>query len=110
NLKISPKSILHIGDNWNSDITNAKQHSMNTFFLPKAIEVFLNKIQDLNTNRCSSIGDIAYNNNLLNTKSSIGFKIMLAMVANKYFDNPYRVFNENSDLNSDPYFIGYYLL
>ena len=109
-LKINPKSILHIGDNWNSDINNAKQYGINTFFLPKTIEVFLNKIQDLNTNRCSSIGDIAYNNHLLNEKSSIGFKIMLAMVANKYFDNPYRIFNKNSDLNSDPYFIGYYLL
>ena len=32
----------------------------------------------------------------------------MATVANKYFDNPYRTFNSESDLNADPYFLGYY--
>lgn len=109
-LKINPSSILHIGDNWKSDIQNAKKYGLNTFFLPKTVEVFCNKIDDLDTNRCSSIGNIEYGDTLLNSKSTIGFKTMLAMVANKYFDNPFRVFNSNSDFNMDPYFIGYYLL
>lgn len=109
-LKINPASILHIGDNWQSDIQNAQKYGFNTFFLPKTIEVFCNKINDLNTNRCSSIGNIEYGDNLLNSKSTIGFKTMLAMISNKYFDNPFRVFNSNSDFNMDPYFIGYYLL
>ena len=33
---------------------------------------------------------------------------MLAVVANKYFDNPFRVFNGESDFNIDPFLIGYY--
>ena len=33
---------------------------------------------------------------------------MLAIVANKYFDNPYRIFNKESDFNIDPFLIGYY--
>ena len=43
-------------------------------------------------------------------EDNIGYSSMLGVVANKYFDNPYRAFNSNSDLNGDPYFIGYYLL
>ena len=31
---------------------------------------------------------------------------MLAVAANKYFDNPFRVFNGESDFNIDPYLIG----
>ena len=33
---------------------------------------------------------------------------MIAVVANKYFDNPFRTFNRESDFNIDPYLIGYY--
>ena len=39
---------------------------------------------------------------------SIGYGAMIAMAANFYFDNPFRPFNDESDFNSDPYFIGYY--
>ena len=39
-----------------------------------------------------------------------GFRCMQALVARKYFDNPYRTFNPQSDFNIDPYLIGYYLV
>ena len=35
---------------------------------------------------------------------------MIAVVANKYFDNPFRIFNKESDFNIDPFLIGYYVL
>ena len=35
---------------------------------------------------------------------------MIAMIANRYFDNPFRGFDPHSDFNADPYFVGYYPL
>ncbi len=35
---------------------------------------------------------------------------MLAIVANKYFDNPYRTFNNLTDFNADSKLVGYYAL
>lgn len=40
----------------------------------------------------------------------IGIRTMIAVVANKYFDNPFRIFNKESDFNIDPFLIGYYVL
>lgn len=49
----------------------------------------------------------------LNYSSSLNsplIKSILAMIANKYFDNPYKDFAKGSDFNGDPFFIGYYAL
>lgn len=110
NIQTDAHKVLHIGDTWRNDIENAKAIGIQTFFLPKAMEVFENNIAGVKTNRCASIleyaaGDIK-NSNVL--KKSVGFGAMLAIVANRYFDNPYRTFNAESDFNIDPYFIGYY--
>ena len=35
---------------------------------------------------------------------------MLAMVANKFFDNPFIAFNKESDFNANLYFMSYYAL
>ena len=41
---------------------------------------------------------------------SIGYRCMLAQVANKCFDNPYIHYSARSLLNQDPYVVGYYLV
>ena len=40
----------------------------------------------------------------------IGVRTMLAIIANKYFDNPYKSFNKVSNFNGDPALIGYFAL
>ena len=109
-LKISGEHMLHIGDTWNNDIERPKALGIQTFFLPKAIETMENKIQGVQTNACAFIGDYACADivNRKKYKDSIGYGALLALAANKYFDNPYRFFNKESDFNADPYFIGYY--
>lgn len=79
-------------------------------FIPKALEVFENKIPNVCTNNCGYIAKSACGSvqNPKGFMDSLGFRSMLALVANKYFDNPYRSFNEVSDFNIDPYFMGYY--
>ena len=109
---INKGNVIHIGDNWKSDVENSSRSNMKSIFLPKAIEVFENKIEGITTNNCSIIGNLVTKK--IQSKDSclksLGYRTMLAMVANKYFDNPYRTFNSESDFNIDPYLIGYYTI
>lgn len=109
-LKVNANNILHLGDTWTNDIVNAQAAGMDTFFIPKAIEVFENKIPNVVTNNCAYIGKTACGivEDSKELMKSLGYRSMIAMIANKYFDNPYRSFNEHSDFNVDPYFMGYY--
>lgn len=111
-LNAEPKDILHIGDTWVNDIVRPKSLGIDTVFFPKAIEVFENKIKGISTNLCHSIAQTV-SGTMCNSdefKESLGYRCMLAMAAGYYFDNPYRSFNDESDFNADPYFIGYYAL
>ena len=108
-LKIDGSKIVHIGDNYYSDYENAKKYEINAQFLPKAVDVFCNE------NITNSLGAIFKKNipmwqNTANGLNFLGIRCMLALVANKYFDNPYRTFNNKSDFNADPNLIGYYAL
>ena len=109
-LSISGNKILHFGDTWENDFANPQKLGIRTFFIPKTKEVFENVIQGQVTNRCASIGNWAASGIIRQNsyKESVGYGAMMATVANKYFDNPYRTFNSESDLNADPYFLGYY--
>lgn len=111
-LQVSPSDVLHVGDNWQVDIEKSSALGMNNCFFPKAMEVLENKIKGTKTNSCGYLG---YNlvNRLFDMESirrSLAYRTMLSIVANQYFDNPYRSFNEYSDLNADAYLIGYYPL
>lgn len=111
-LGVKASDILHIGDTWINDIERPKSLGINTIFFPKAKEVFENKINGVNTNLCHNI-DETVSSIMCNSskfKDSLGYRCMLALVAGYYFDNPYRSFNEESDFNASPYFIGYYAL
>lgn len=111
-LKTEPGNMLHLGDSWRSDIEGSRLAGIRSIFLPKAVEVFENKISECTTNRCAEIGRSTCGDHIDYKKSSenLGIRCMKAMAANFYFDNPYRAFHSSSDFNADPYFIGYYLL
>ena len=111
-LDICGDEVIHFGDSWQNDIEKAQEKGINTFFIPKAIEVFENKIIGRNTNNCALLEEVAAGwiceSNAY--RKSLGYGAMMAIVAQHYFDNPYRVFFGDSDLNIDPFFIGYYLV
>lgn len=104
-------SILHIGDNLHSDIEMAKKNHIFVDYLPRAIDVFMGKT-DINTNRCGSLFEEfdMYNINVNAYLKISGVRSSLAIIANKYFDNPFRNFTGNARFNSDPFLIGYYAL
>ena len=111
-LNADAKQVLHIGDTWSSDVENPGKLGIQTFFLPKTKDAMENKIQGIQTNCCALIGDYACSDavNRKKYKQCLGYGAMLSLAANRYFDNPYRFFNPESDFNQDPYFIGYYPL
>lgn len=112
NIKAAPEQCIHIGDTWRADIEGSSKAGMQAVFFPKAIDIFENKIAGCVTNHCSDIGAGA-GGDILDYEKVIknpGFRCMQALVARRYFDNPYRTFNPQSDFNIDPYLIGYYLV
>lgn len=104
--------IYHVGDTWRSDVENAKKEGFDSLFFPKSKEVFENKIQDLYTNDCSNMADIASSITVKTEEcyKTAGYGCMIAMVCNHYFDNPFRTFHPESDFNVDPNLIGYYVV
>lgn len=97
------KKIVHFGDNIASDYHNPKRFRINAGHLPKATDIFLafsNRIFG------TTGGEIDLNNVL----SFSGVRSSLAMVANKFFDNPFISFEATSDFNCDPAYVGYFAL
>lgn len=112
NLEIPKGSLLHVGDNWHSDNQNPKKLGIETVFFPKAVESFEGKIASVMTTRCAGLGEQICGSIQSSTslKESFGYRTMLAIAANYYFDNPYRSFREDTDFSCDPYFLGRYVL
>ncbi len=109
--KEKTNSILHIGDNYYSDIEKAKQNQIGAAQLPKATDVMMG----YSTNDVRQCGNLykyftLFNQDHIPYEENYGVRCSLGIIANKYFDNPYRTFNSYSDFNGDPDFIGYYAL
>lgn len=108
-LDIEPNEMLHIGDNYQSDFEMPRKQKINSMHLPKAIDVAMdtNVVNNLLGMFTKSMPFWRDNNFAM---QFIGIRTMIAMFANKYFDNPFKTFNKDSDFNADPYLIGYYVL
>lgn len=90
-LGIKAGDVIHIGDNVRADIDAAETLGIQTIHIPRTLEVFEQKVMPKRD--CAS-----------------GYGSLVAMVANKYFDNPFRYFHPMTTYNMDPYFMGYYAL
>lgn len=111
-LGVSANSILHIGDNWVSDVVNAKKSGWNVSHYAKSTDLFEGLNPGIYSGRAfSSILNNGMHMDMKNAKDTfLGYRCAMALVANKIFDNPYIYFNSDSDYNSDPYFFGYFAL
>jgi len=109
-MAVPSKQILHIGDNWNADIQTAKAKGMQTAFLPKTKDRFCNTVGGAPTNCLASIGCLPGGHLTTWNKlmCSVGYRSMAALVANQFFDNPYASWNPRTDLDANPFVMGYY--
>ena len=103
--------ILHIGDNIYSDYQKPLEYNLKSAILYKAIDVMMGKT-DKNVGYCGELHKkfVSFNHDHLTYLEIFGVRCSLAIVANYYFDNPFRPFNSWTEFNGDPYFIGYYAL
>lgn len=109
NEGLSTESIIHIGDNYFSDVQLANKYGIKAMYLIKAYNVamddaYVSNLLGMFTKNMPSWKDNA------NSLKFLGIRCMIAVFVNNYFDNPYVTFNLNSDFNSDPYLIGYFAL
>ena len=109
NEGISPENILHIGDNYKSDYEMAKKCKINSEYFAKTTTLMLDANTTNNLTKMLDKSMPFWRDNQA-SMNFIGIRTMVAVVANKYFDNPFRTFNKESDFNIDPFLIGYYIV
>lgn len=111
-MHVTPKQILHIGDNQQSDVQMAKKMGLQAFHFPKAIDRFTNCIPMLYS---GEIFSKIYQNPIALRDGNqfdrfFGWKTLLAVAANYIFDNPLIPFHPDTDFNADPRIVGYFAL
>ena len=109
-LKIESGQMLHIGDNEVSDIQKAREKDIDVYFVPKVWELFINEGYRYPTgNRTNAFKDAC---GVLINKDKVmnncGLRAMMALAAGKMFDNPFVRYDSTSNVDYNPYFIGYF--
>lgn len=102
-LSVKPSEILHIGDNHTSDVKNALKAKLQAVHFPAPVSL-------LYTNGSASKMFESIVGNVTNFvgQEYLGIATFMAVVANKYFDNPFTSFNQESAFNASPSMLGYY--
>ncbi|WP_044938019.1 glycosyltransferase [Pseudobutyrivibrio sp. LB2011] len=109
---VNSYSILHIGDNWDSDVCKAIDNNIRTAFYARPLDCLLYNISDIKTSH--SLGGVKGRiNSWINYEKIteyFGNRCALAVVANELYDMPFVSYNEWSESNASPQFFGYYYL
>lgn len=107
-LGADPGSILHIGDNETADVRRAKSRGLQAIHFPKCRDLLMNAVSGRYS---GEVFQKAYGESFLNRfgvlRDFLGIRAMLAMVANRLFDNPFRSFRRDSDFDGDAELLGY---
>lgn len=105
--------IVHIGDNWASDIENARACGLRSCHICKAADM----LQNWNPGIYSGMAfqkiyqrNDQHEDNPVMLRGFTGMRSAMGLVANRLYDNPYVSFHPQSDFNADPNNIGYFAL
>ena len=112
-LNAKGEDILHVGDNWETDVIKSHELGISSYHLPKTTDLLTNSNGGLYSGRYWSkmFGNLSPYNGDKDYGSVMrffGMRCMLALVANKLFDNPFRPINFESDFGLNPRAIGYF--
>jgi len=109
NLKISSSEIIHIGDNYHSDICMAQKRSISVIHLINGRDNMLGHNM-VHFHGTFTEGTYFRSKDGQNAYGFWGIRSQLGLVANKLFDNPFEDYNLYSDFDGSPYAVGYYVL
>lgn len=99
---IQPDHMIHIGDNWTSDWKNPSKYGIKSEFLPRTI----NMLYDSNFGKLFFKSLPFYDDNVAST-NFLTIRCLLALIANKFFDDPWKKSNIDSVFNANIKFFGY---
>lgn len=105
--------IVHIGDNWQADVEEANKLGMKTGHLPNASTRFRGySVNYYAGNILKNITDESQYlfNDRHGVGAFIGIRAMLGIIADKFLGESILPYNIDSDINANPYMLGYYLL
>lgn len=107
-----PNRILHIGDNWETDVESARAKGVRTAFYPSPADCIQYNISDIQTTHscCPYTEPSGSMVNFEKAAEYFGTRTALAVAANKLYDNPFLSFNPWTEVNCSPTFLGYYAL
>lgn len=111
-LNVDGNNILHVGDSWESDVINARRYGIVTCFYPKTVECLAYGISDIKSTHALG-GYKGKNNSLINFENSlkfIGNRCAIAIAANELYDMPFVSYNEWTEMNASPQFMGSFAL
>ena len=105
-LNVPPESILHIGDNWNNDFLQPRELGMHSLHHPRAMDVMTDRARTslaiLGMESAASFGGNA------SLQTSLSFRCMQALTANRFFDNGFAPTTKESNFAANPAILGYY--
>ncbi len=108
----NPKSVLHIGDNWQADTKKAEEHGFNTATFSCAADLLLNYNPGVYTGNAivESVSRNKTNVDLRAYSHFFSLRCAMGLMAQHCFDKPFVHTHPDSDYNADPDRIGYMTL
>ena len=94
---IFTENILHIGDNFESDINKANERGMNSYHIPSAMECF---------NNCNRLKVIKNWNSSVYSGTQ---NLLIGLMADLMFDDPFISFDQSSRFNGEGILLGEYI-
>ncbi len=104
---VEPGRILHIGDNWESDVLRAEEAGVRTFFFARTVDCLLQRISDIPST--PMYRDFLHPSGTVNGSVALerlGVRCSLAVIANRLFDDPFRSYPAGSVFGHDAQFFG----
>lgn len=112
-LGVAKSACVHVGDNYESDVRAAMDCGWDAFHLPKATDIFRGNVEGIYGGDVyrRTLGRVGAMHDTYNSEVNfLGYRTALALVANKFCDDPFVTVARDSDFNVDPYRVGYFAL
>lgn len=110
NEKIKKENIMHIGDNYFDDYIKPKKEKIDSFWLPKTTDLLMGKTKYHSSNLFKFLNSNSSIFRTLSWKTCFGAKTLFSLVANKFYDNPFKITTSNTDFENSPYLFGFFAL